>query len=266
MYCENCGAPVAEGANFCSVCGHRLAPPEIGIVEMPAAPVGAVPAAASVTPASPEPVIGSPEHVAPPLDYASSAAPVIDDDRPVLVLRPRFIGWATLLTVLPIQLFMTFWAGGFCGGFSTVFTRFLFRGGRPPFSLFIFWGAVAFFGIPLVTYFSKKRGYARTEYRFYPNRLEYFEGFLNIEQKTVIYHNIHRVDLHRGVVQRRYGLGTIILGTPSDAMYTRGSRPSGIRLTDIEDAERVYGYVKELIQRESESYRDRQPPRTQLRS
>jgi len=39
-----------------------------------------------------------------------------DTGGPSIVLRPRFIGWVTLLSVLPIQIFMTIWGAIFCGG------------------------------------------------------------------------------------------------------------------------------------------------------
>ena len=36
----------------------------------------------------------------------------------VLRLRPVFIPWAMWMSILPIQIFMTIWGGGFFGGFS----------------------------------------------------------------------------------------------------------------------------------------------------
>jgi len=33
-------------------------------------------------------------------------------------MRPVFIGWIALVSQLPIQLFMTVWAGGFFGGIT----------------------------------------------------------------------------------------------------------------------------------------------------
>ena len=46
-----------------------------------------------------------------------------DTGDPLLVLRPRFIGWVTALSVLPIQLFMTVWGAGFFGGFGMFVVR-----------------------------------------------------------------------------------------------------------------------------------------------
>src|SRR5215470_5605406 len=93
-------------------------------------------------------------------------------------LRPVFIGWITLLMQLPAQLFFTVWCGGFFGGMTSL----VFPGSRLPFLLF---GGLAFFGIPIVVYFGKKLNYSRTEYRFYPDRLEFEEGFFALSRKVI---------------------------------------------------------------------------------
>ena len=55
-----------------------------------------------------------------------------------LSLRPVFIGWITLVIQLPLQLFLTFWAGSFFGslpivvGGTLVKTRSSFRSGGEP--------------------------------------------------------------------------------------------------------------------------------------
>ncbi len=35
---------------------------------------------------------------------------------PVLTLKPIFIPWAAMVSILPIHIFMTIWGGGFFGG------------------------------------------------------------------------------------------------------------------------------------------------------
>ncbi len=66
------------------------------------------------------------------------------------VVRPVFVGWIAILVQLPIQLFMTFWAGGFLGGISSAA---LGVHGRVPFVVF---GALGFVVIPCIAYFGKK--------------------------------------------------------------------------------------------------------------
>ena len=121
-------------------------------------------------------------------------------DNVVFTARPVFVGWIVLLLQLPIQLFLTFWAGGFFGGLTSSLP-------------FLFFGGIAFFGIPAVAYFGKKLNYSRTEYRFFHNRLEFEEGFFSINKKVIKYRAVKEVTLRKGIFQRIYGLGTIYLAT-----------------------------------------------------
>lgn len=154
-----------------------------------------------------------------------------DTGEPLLVLRPRFIGWVTALSVLPIQLFMTVWGAGFFGGFGMFAVRGLGLP-LPPWFTFVLFGSLFFFGIPFVAYNAKKRTYAKTEYRFYRDRLEYAEGFWTAENKTIRFNKVTETALRRGVIQRKYGLGTIFLSTPATG-FQHGKTYSGIRICDI---------------------------------
>lgn len=219
MFCEQCGNPLGPDAKFCSACGAFVAGGAVSKV----------------------------------LPYADTQADRIPDDKPIIVLKPKFIGWVTALSVLPIQLFMTVWAGGFCGGFSTAGIKGLnalgLSGIVPVWFPFVFFASLAFFGIPGAVYFGKKRSYAKTEYRFYPTRLEYYEGWFVIQQKTIDYRHIQEVNLQKGMIQRRYGLGTLVLATPATAATGgNGTWKSGIRIVDVEDPDTLYEQVRRLVQ------------------
>jgi hypothetical protein len=88
-------------------------------------------------------------------------------------LKPVFIGWITLLAQLPLQLFFTLWCALFFGGMAKSIGIFS-RDSQAP---FIFIGALAFFGVPIAIYIVKKLNYARTEYKFFDDHLEFEEGF-----------------------------------------------------------------------------------------
>ncbi len=124
-----------------------------------------------------------------------------------LSLKPVFIGWIALVAQLPIQLFMTLWAGGFFGGML----QFLFPA-KSGWS-FITFGAIAFIGIPIVSYFGKRLNYSRTEYKFYDDHLEFEEGFFTQNRKVIRYRDIKEITLHKGMFQRIYGLGSIYIAT-----------------------------------------------------
>ena len=173
-----------------------------------------------------------------------------ESDEPTLVLKPKFPPLVTSLSVLPLQIFFTLWGAGFFGGFGMFAVKAL-NLSLPPGSTFVFFGCLFFFGIPIVAYLARKKTYAKTEYRFYPTKLDYFEGFFTTEEKTIGYKNVSEVNLRKGVFQKMYGLGTIILSTPASGFEGSGRARSGIRVADIENPDVVYRQVKELVSRAS---------------
>lgn len=167
-------------------------------------------------------------------------------------LKPVFIGWITLLTQLPLQLFFTVWCGGFFGGVSKAFIR---TDSTVPFWLF---GGLAFFGIPLVSYFGKKLSYSRTEYVFYPDRLEFEEGFFSINKKVIKFKDVKEVSLRKGIFQRQCGLGTIYLATQAIGSLPGSNAgfgtlgfgnisASGVSVRDIENPDPEFEKIRRLV-------------------
>lgn len=165
----------------------------------------------------------------------------------IFSLRPVFIPWVTALSALPLQIFFTIWGGMFFGGFSTVAIQ-IFHIKIPKASPFIFFAALFFFGIPFLAYYSKKKTYAKTVYTFYDDHLEYFEGFWTVEKKSIKYDRIAEVSMVEGIIQKKYGLGSIFLATPATGYSSRRAR-SGIRISDIPNAEKVYQEIKKLLEK-----------------
>ena len=169
---------------------------------------------------------------------------------PILVLKPKFLPLVSVLSVLPLQIFFTIWGGMFFGGFSLFAVKAL-NLPLPTWSTFAFFGCVFFFVVPIITYFAKKKSYAKTEYRFYPTKLDYYEGFFTTEEKEINYKNVNEIYLRRGIFQKMHGLGTIVLSTPATGSQDNGRARSGIRVADIENPDLVYRQVKELVGRVS---------------
>ena len=168
-------------------------------------------------------------------------------------VRPVFIGWITLLVQLPLQLFLTFWAGTFFGGMLMA-TGLFDRGSRAP---FFFFGAVAFVAIPLIAYFGKWLNYSRTEYRFFDDHLEFEEGFFSINKKVIRFRDVREVTLRQGILQRIYGLGTIYLATlatgsgpsfrPFTALGFGNVSGSGISVRDIRNPDQTFDSIRQLV-------------------
>jgi membrane protein YdbS with pleckstrin-like domain len=101
---------------------------------------------------------------------------------------------------------------------------------------------VLFFIILIVSYFLKKASLKRTEYRFYSNRVEYFEGFLVKNRKTVNYDRVSNIGQVKGVIEGLFGLGTIFIDTA-------GSSPKGheVAISYLENPDQVYDWISKMI-------------------
>ena len=171
----------------------------------------------------------------------------------MLTLRPVFIGWIVLLYQLPFQLFFTFWSAMFFGGTLSSF-HVLPKDSLVP---FVFFGALAFCTVPLVAYFGKKLNYARTEYKFSNDRLEFEEGFFTINEKIVRYRDVREVTLRKGLFQRMYDLGTIYLATEATGSSSRPNvfnalgfgnvSASGIGVCDIRDPDQTFERIRSMV-------------------
>jgi len=170
-----------------------------------------------------------------------------------LSIKPVFIGWITLLTQVPLQLFLTVWCGGFFGGMGSAAGIFPQNSRIASYVI----GAVTFLAIPIVTYVGKRLNYSRTEYRFYPDRLEFDEGFFSINKKVIKFRDVKETTLRKGILQRIYGLGSIYLATLATGS-TRNSNPftalgfgnvsaSGVIVRDIQDPDGTFEKVRQLV-------------------
>jgi uncharacterized membrane protein YdbT with pleckstrin-like domain len=174
-------------------------------------------------------------------------------------LKPIFIGWLTIVSTVPLQLFFTLWAGLFFGGLASYF----FKSTVPSSTPSIIAAGAAFFGIPLVYYIVKKLNYERTEYKFFDDRLEFEEGFFSLNKKVIRLRDVREVTLRKGLLQRLYGLGSVYLATPatgalssSNAFATIGFgsvSSSGIIVRDIADPDGIYLKISDLIEKSRRS-------------
>ena len=159
---------------------------------------------------------------------------------PTLVLRPVFAALPCLVSALPLTLFVALWGIAFLGGV----TGFVLEGlgvATPVWVPFAAWGAAALLGLPPVFVAAGRRTYARTEYRFEEERLAYRDGLFPREERRLSLADVEAIELQRGPLQRRRGLGTVVLVT--------SGVPRIVRLIDLERPDEVREEVAELVQR-----------------
>lgn len=195
------------------------------------------------------PIIGPKNSRASPEKHQSGA--------PVETYRPRFVLWTSFLAQLPLQLFFSFWAGGFVGGLLHTLlpgvSAALSELTGSPFKAI---GVLVLIGFPLVSLSVKALNYANTTYQVLADRLVIEEGFLTQHRKEIALSSIREVSLRRSVLQRMVGLGSVYVATqatgtgqswsPLSTLGGSSTFGSGAMLTDLVEAEKAYASLTEL--------------------
>lgn len=159
------------------------------------------------------------------------------------IIKPVFLPWVVLFYYLPLQLNLTLVGGGVGGGIG--FLIILYFGLDLPVWYPLFFTLGFFFiGTPLMIYYVGSRTYEVSAYKFYPNYLEYTEGFWTIEHKVIQYQHITQIYLRKNIIQRLYGLGTIYLSVPS---LSQKNNIPGIQLRDISQPDEVYKEILKIV-------------------
>ncbi len=153
------------------------------------------------------------------------------------VLRPKLIFWIVVLSILPLSLFLSIWATGFFGGFLFMFL-YGFLKIKLSFFLVILALVLLFILINSLFIWIIYGRAKKSEYHFFEDRIEYYEGFLSIEKKVVYYSRITNIGLKKGLFEKRYGLGSIYIDTAS-------SSPKGheLNIASIENPDQWYKWL-----------------------
>jgi hypothetical protein len=110
-------------------------------------------------------------------------------------------------------------------------------------------GAIGFFILgAILSIWYRKTSIGHIEYRIFPNRIEYFEGFFTVEQKTIKLADVSEIYLRKGMLQKRFNLGSIFLMSKGLMFPMIGMRGSlgGMILRDIENPDAIYQKLKQL--------------------
>ena len=166
-------------------------------------------------------------------------------------IRPVFVGWV----VLAARLWLAGYIGAVCGAAGQILTTLLYRidVGVPGFIAF---GAIGFMIAPIGILAINKLNYARTEYRLYPDRLEFEEGFFTVNKMVFMFRDVREVTLQKSVAQRMYGLGTVNLSTlasdvPNQSPYAKfgfgSGSPSGASVQDIANPDQAFAAIQKMV-------------------
>lgn len=87
----------------------------------------------------------------------------------------------------------------------------------------------------------------KTKYRIFENKLEYYEGFFNRRQRTVVFDQVIDVLLNEGVFQQSKGAGSITLITQQLVSSGNGKLSNrGVVLKNVPKPQEVYDLIRGL--------------------
>ena len=86
-----------------------------------------------------------------------------------------------------------------------------------------------------------------TQYIFFKDRLEYYEGFLNQEKRTLPYTKVTDCILNKSVYERMFKVGTILLLTAGQAGVGKYAVSGGARLTALDNPDQLYDQLMGLL-------------------
>ena len=112
--------------------------------------------------------------------------------------------------------------------------------------------AISFIIALLVLIITKKQ-YDNLEYKFYADKMEYTDSFINKENKELKYKNIKEIIMRQNILERIFGIGTIIIATSASSgyasrrsHYTMRNR-NGIYVHCVKNIHTDYQNIKNLI-------------------
>lgn len=97
--------------------------------------------------------------------------------------------------------------------------------------------------MPLGQVYFQKRTYDKTKYKIYDDRVEYAEGFFNVQNTRVRLNRVVDVHCKQSIPQKWYDLVTITLDLAG------GGGKNSVTIKDITNSGTIYEKVDELIYR-----------------
>lgn len=183
---------------------------------------------------------------------ASVPAPTSVSAAGELRFAPCFVASHQLLAQLPALLFLSAWGACLFGGMVHIV---LGLGGRglPGWVPFVGAGLALAGGLPALSLWLGRRAYRDMRYVVRDGQLSYDEGFVSLEQRTLELAEVTRLRLRQSWLQRRFGLGTLVL-----ARATRTERPAElVAMRDIPDPESVLASLRERVEARTGTARER---------
>lgn len=218
MFCRKCGNEISEAAKFCSKCGNSVT---TSVVD---------------------------ENISE--SKVQETRDTVDNNKAICSLKPTYSwGYKICTTTWKVLLYVAVLAIYFIAEFEvlgeTLFVKTDF--------LLVVGGVLTVILLGIITKLAvEKKQYDNLEYVFYPNRVEYIDGFVNKEEKTLKYNNIREVTMSQNVLERMFSIGTIKIFTSATSGYNNSRHGemynrNGVVIHCVRDVRENYNKIKEII-------------------
>ncbi|MDP0505965.1 MAG: PH domain-containing protein [Fusobacterium sp. JB019] len=164
-----------------------------------------------------------------------------NNDSFIMELKPIFNKKIIFFRFIPLQIFASFWLGIFFKILEVlIFDNFNIRINN----LGLIVGVSVFLLFPFLSNYYLKKVYLKTKYLIYSDRIEYQEGFFNIEIKTILFTKITEINLKINIFQEKNKLGSIYLSIPN---FNKKGIFNGLIIKDIKEPNLVYKKILMLM-------------------
>ena len=144
----------------------------------------------------------------------------------------------SFITTLQIY-FITFFGWLFLL-FYSIFT-FIFLLDEAGFGVALISVITPFLVIMFIVFLLKRASLKRTEYKFCSDRIEYYEGFLVKNRKTINYDKITYIGQRKRILEGLFNLGTIFIDTPGS-----DPRRHELELGYLENPDKIYNWISKI--------------------
>ena len=167
----------------------------------------------------------------------------MNSDQPIQEIQP---------VVVPAQYYVfgplvSAFISIFPGMFALVISNMISRSFDPiiHFGLVVY--VLSFAGVMYLLYLKCFKEPQKTVYRIYENKLEYYEGFLNRRERTVVFDQVIDVQLSEGLLQQTKGAGSITLITQQLVSSGEGKLSNrSVVLNNVPNPQEVYDLLRSL--------------------
>ncbi len=162
-------------------------------------------------------------------------------------IKPVFLSLYAYISRIPLTIFLTFWSGGFFGGFGMMALMGLRKANVPFANEFPIWAVfaipalIALLWIQFISVHQEKRICEQTDYFISEDEVTIIRNWWGRNEKSIYLKDIAEISLVKNFFQQYGHVGSVVLIPKS------GSETNKFELKDIPTPDYYYNEIKKLI-------------------